>query len=807
MKTITKLALSNNKKNKTRSVLVMVAVFLTMTLLSAIATFGYSTIKYEKLNAEKFYGDYYGMYVGVAEDQIHSMEQRSEFAEVGRAASVGEVENKSRLALSWMGEKALEMTNLKEQLETGVFPEKENEIAGPEEFFEKLGYPEAKQGDKIKLRFRRKNQETYRDADFVVSGITKSPVELENQSYAAYVSEDFYKAVYKNGERAFNAYFKFSEEVQVNAETVEMTAKDLAEECGINPSQTVINTYYTFWALDPGMETILGCVVIALIVCLFSVLVIYNIFQVGIIQKIQEYGKIRALGTTRKQMRKLVFREGMTLALPAIIPGMIAGAGITVAFMHYWLEKSQSVMGREAYTDFSMVSVPLLLLCAAVSLLAVWAALKKPMKLVAKISPVEAIRFQGDGSKRRKGFRKGKRQMSVGTMMTANLAINRKRTVVTILTMGLSCVLFVVISNFTGNISTKYDAKKQVPYGQFQIALDYDLSDTAYPENNLDSILQNNPFDDAFLQALEEIDGVTEVRLQNILYARDAEGNLQSVGVLGKEEFEDEAYQGSLKGTVDYDKAAKEDAFIYGWSYFIEESGYDIGDQIQMELGDKDRTVSMEGEMQGAFGSSNMDWMITEDTYRKLGFTEDNPGMIWVDCKEADCAKVEAEIQNLLEEKEHYELSSYLGALETAESTLGMFEMLAYALLFLVGLIAFMNMANTMIISIITRKRELGVLQALGMTNRQLNGMLRNEGLLFTLGSVMIALAAGMPLGYALFRYGREHGYFGLDVYHVPLAEIMCMILILAVLQMGLSFILSRNVKKESIVERIRYQE
>ena len=85
--------------------------------------------------------------------------------------------------------------------------------------------------------------------------------------------------------------------------------------------------------------------------------------------------------------------------------------------------------------------------------------------------------------------------------------------------------------------------------------------------------------------------------------------------------------------------------------------------------------------------------------------------------------------------------------------------------------------------------------------------MLRNEGLLFKLGIVMIALAAGMPLGYALFRYGREHGYFGLDVYHVPLAEIMCMILILAVLQMGLSFILSRIVKNESIVERIRYQE
>ena len=64
-----------------------------------------------------------------------------------------------------------------------------------------------------------------------------------------------------------------------------------------------------------------------------------------------------------------------------------------------------------------------------------------------------------------------------------------------------------------------------------------------------------------------------------------------------------------------------------------------------------------------------------------------------------------------------------------------MFETMAYSLLFLVGLIAFMNMANTMIISIITRKRELGVMQALGMTNRQMNSMLRNEGILFTAGA------------------------------------------------------------------------
>ena len=143
----------------------------------------------------------------------------------------------------------------------------------------------------------------------------------------------------------------------------------------------------------------------------------------------------------------------------------------------------------------------------------------------------------------------------------------------------------------------------------------------------------------------------------------------------------------------------------------------------------------------------------------------------------------------------------------TSESTLGSFETLAYGILLLVGLIAFMNMANTMIISVVTRKRELGVMQALGMTNRQMNRMLRNEGLIFTFGSILISLLVGMPAGYALFCYGREHGYFGLEVYHVPFAEILAMVLILGVLQISLSYILSRNVKRESVVERIRYQE
>ena len=629
--------------------------------------------------------------------------------------------------------------------------------------------------------------------------------EQENQSYTAYVSKACYESLYAPEERAYTIYFSLSDSVDVNSSTLEMTIKDLAEECGINPEYAFDNMYYSMWVLDPGMEMIVGCIVVALIVVFFAVMVIYNIFQVGLIQKIQEYGKIKALGATKKQMKKLVFREGMLLTIISIPAGLIVGTTVSIGFMNSWLSQS-TTLGNQDVVQVNMVSIPLLLLCAAASAIAVWAALKRPMKVISRISPVEAIRFQGS-QKKNKGLRRGRKQMGVRQLTQANMSMNRKRTITTIISMGLSCVLFVVAANFTGNVSTRYDARKQVPYGQFQIDLTYSKADTAYPENNLDSILKANPLDEELVEQIRKIDAVTDIKIRYMMYAYDQNGNLQSIGVLNKEQFDDEEYQGSLKGEVDYETAAKNGDILYGWSYFIEESGYDLGDTVTMTMGDAGGEARFQGTMTGAFGSSNYDWIITDEAYDQLGLSGRSIGTIWVDCRPQDCTDVQNQLEDLLTNKQHYEFSTYQGALETSESSLGMFETLAYGFLLLVGLIAFMNMANTIIISIITRKRELGVMQALGMTNSQLNSMLRNEGVLFTAGSILVSLLVGMPAGYALFCYGREHGYFGLDVYLIPVIEIAAMIIILTALQISLSFILSRNIKKESIVERIRYQE
>lgn len=111
MKTLTRIAVSNNKENKTRSFLIMIAVALTTMLITAIGTFGYGGIKGNIENAEAMYGNYEGAFSGLTEKQLHEMKKRGEIDEIGLMAGIGEAHTKGDSSLVWMNEKALDMTN------------------------------------------------------------------------------------------------------------------------------------------------------------------------------------------------------------------------------------------------------------------------------------------------------------------------------------------------------------------------------------------------------------------------------------------------------------------------------------------------------------------------------------------------------------------------------------------------------------------------------------------------------------------------------------------------------------------------
>lgn len=809
MKIISKISYSNDKKNKTRSILIMVAICLTTMLLTIISTIGNGAIRLQRENAAETYGSNYGLFLSVDDEQLQEIKRRSEIDTIGIMCTAGVLKGNEKGGFVSADNTVMEMLpyNQEYNLEEGSYPKGKQDIAASKTFFQSQGYSNVKIGDTVTLDYRSGKKDEYGMQKFVVSGILFDREEYSiESSYVVFCSSEFYNSQFAENEREYNVYFTLSDAVNVSMNNVDSVLTKLANSCGIDKRNLIVNDYYLSWTLEPSYEMIAVCGILIFGIVLFSVVVIYNIFQVGIAQKIQEYGKIKALGATKKQMKQLIFWEGMFLSLLSIPVGLVLGFFVAKGSFSWLIEQGNQVSSGMKNNQVPLFSITMMLISVIVSLLTVMLALRKPMKIVSKISPIEATRYLENSTKKNQGMRKGKRNVSVFSMAMANVTGNKKRTIGTILTMGLSCVLFVIISNFVGNIDTEYEARRGLNHGQFELKLDYSLEwDEAYPENNLDSILRNNPLNDTLIKEIKNVPGVTNVQTREVAVA-NINGVKQVVAIVNKEDFENMRYEGDL-GSMNYDEAVKNGDVFFGWSMWMESDGYSLNAPVSFELDNGTEKLNYSGKIAGAFSSADTYLVIPEEVYQTMQPNGLSYGYVWIDCDENDIVSVEQNVRNLIADTSYVRLKTYHDELQTAEFASRMMKLGCYLFMAIVGLIGFMNLANTMIINITTKKQEYGVLQAVGMTNKQLNLGLQIQGLVFTMGTICVALVVGLPLGHMLFSYAKQKGIFGMNVYHIPVVPILVMVLLVGILQIILSCILSNNLKKETLVERIRYQD
>ena len=786
----------------------MMAICLTTMLLVIISTVGNGVIHLQKSQAASSYGSNYGLFIAADGTQLKEVERRAEISDIGIMCTEGILKGNENGGFVCMDKTARKMLpyNKEYELKEGKYPEKMQEIAAGRAFFRAMGYGDVKIGDTVTLDYRAGMQSEYKPEEFVVSGILYDRDEYTIEaSYVVFGSQDFYNERVAEGDRQYNIYFTLSDSANVSMNNVAPVIKEIADSCGIDQKNVIINDLYLQWVLQPSYEMIVVCGTLILGIVLFSVVVIYNIFQVGIAQKVQEYGKIKALGATRKQMKQLIFREGILLAVPSIPLGLLFGFLIAKVSFNWLVEQGNLVSSGIKNHQVPLFSLTIMLICIFVSFLTVVLALRKPMKIVSWISPIEATRYL-DGSKTQKqGRRKGRKDVTVFSMAMANVTGNPKRTIATILTMGLSCVLFVIISNYVGNIDTEHEARIAINHGQFELQLDYSQNyDEAYPENNLDTILTDNPLNDSLIEEIKSIPGVTDVMTREIVSV-NLNGTRFPAAIVSKKDFDFMRQDGDI-GSMDYDQAVKNGEIFFGWSAWMEQDGYAPGESIAFDFENGSGTYTYQGKIAGSFVSADTYLVIPEGVYRSMNPRGTAYGYLWVDCDKKDVASVEQSLNTLISNTSHIKMDTYHAQLQSAEYASRMMKLGCYLFMAIVGLIGFMNLANTMTINITTKKQEYGVLQAVGMTNKQLNLCLQIQGLIFTVGTICVALAAGLPLGYALFSYAKHNGIFGMNVYHVPLIPILVMILLVGILQIVLSCVLSSNLKKETLVERIRYQ-
>ena len=134
-----------------------------------------------------------------------------------------------------------------------------------------------------------------------------------------------------------------------------------------------------------------------------------------------------------------------------------------------------------------------------------------------------------------------------------------------------------------------------------------------------------------------------------------------------------------------------------------------------------------------------------------------------------------------------------------------MFLTLGGALSLIVGLVGVLNFLNAVLTGIITRRHEFAVLQAIGMTGRQLRRMLMLEGLYYALLAMAVSTVLSVTLG-PLIGAGCAN-IFWFFVYRFSVLPLAVLLPVFILLGLAIPLVTYRSTARQSIVERLRTDE
>ena len=119
---------------------------------------------------------------------------------------------------------------------------------------------------------------------------------------------------------------------------------------------------------------------------------------------------------------------------------------------------------------------------------------------------------------------------------------------------------------------------------------------------------------------------------------------------------------------------------------------------------------------------------------------------------------------------------------QTQVATVNQLLDLVYALLALAVLIALVGIVNTLMLSVLERTREIGLLRAVGMRRSQVRSMIRAESVILATFGAVIGIVIGTLMGLALVSSLRQQNINETSVPWVRLAEFLVLAAILGLL-------------------------
>ena len=635
---------------------------------------------------------------------------------------------------------------------------------------------------------------------------------------------------------------------------------------GDNYIDTGVNWGYTGAQLSENLDlpTLLAVAALALLIGFTGYLIIYNVFQISVTNDIRFYGLLKTIGTTPRQLRRIIRHQALALSLAGIPLGLAAG----------WLVGGQLTPVVIAQLDgvVSVVSVdPVIFLLAALfSLVTVFFSCRKPGRVAGRVSPVEAVRYTEGGTGRKTRARRTSGGVSLLSMARANLGRSRGKTAVTITSLALAVVLL----NVTATFANSFDMDKYIASftasdfivadaGQFQTGGDFFNGEMALPQTLVDEINaqggimeggkiygKTSPVEEFVTEEYyraskgwwydaEQLDGMVHFKDRN-----EAGLLADTAQIYGMESFalnHLKVLEGDLSKL--YEPGGNYVAAVYSDDDYgnpeMDSHWARLGDIItlryveEMAYVDPDTGIAYSSVEDVPAGASYVaravkyrdveyevaalvtvpsafsyryygadEFILNDQTFMQDSGTDSVMYYAFDTTDEANGAmeKFLADYTENVNPQFDYE-SKALYASEF-EGMRSMFQLCGGALSFIVGLVGVLNFFNAILTGIIARKREFAVLQSIGMTGKQLKTMLVYEGLLYALGAAGISLVLTLIFGPVAFKaVGSMFWFF---TYRLTLTPFLIVAPVFALLGVLVPLAVYRSVSKATIVERLR---
>ena len=778
-----KLAKKSLQSEKRRNLMVVIAVALAAFL---ICFTGIVSTSLTQMQRNQVVDTYEAVWLGVGENDIETLKGLPEFERVGGYYMLGEELSEQGYHASYVYCDAQMMEIAKAQMELleGRVPEKANEVVVSEYFLSTYGN-NAKIGDTVTL-----DTESFH-GDYVVTGIMDSVNEKEANTCAIILSKAALTEWKGFDPAGYRAYVHFKNSDQLGEELITSYCREIAEEYQL-PNPSMNNKYFAYASKSFDFLPIFGVIVIVLI---GGYIVIQSIFRISINDKIRSYGQLRTIGATPKQIKRIVKREGRKLGSIGILIGTVLG--VCCGFLLF-------SKGFNAVSYAVMVSLTLISGWIMVSI-----SIRKPVKIAAGISPIEAVRFtpvQKDIRSRKKNIK-----LNPVSMGIANFKRDRKKTISIVASLSIGGILLMVVSSIVLVRSPEQIARLYFPDSDYKIYLQ-DLSE--------EMLVKGNPLNEELKQEVLSVDGVTDIIVarQSLHTSIKTDAN-QNSGIC--DTLTDQNYamvEAALtEGTMPTDSHSIviHDQIV---AYFE-----DMGVGSTVEFSSIDGKQSIPVTISGVFSTSKMPvifghgrahtdgsvFFAPKDLFYELYpeiTTFDYSWSIVSNPKKAETVK--AELKNIVAEHSNLALDEIDTAIAAEKSqnsaAFGSMQVLSW-LVFLFGVI---NLINTTLSNQMSRKQENSVLRSIGLTQKQLCKMNICEGLCYAFFATLAILIVGFPISIVASREISIATFGGNVVpYKFPVLEMGLFILVLFGMELILSVWTIRRQKKQSLIEQMRAME